>query len=199
MAFCLACSLVVSFAFKFFEWCCHDTSVSRLTRVRAQQQASSSVLSVCIVSHVAACAPFFYWGRNVGRVLDPWLLPRCRDALDVEVSFLDSGVQTILEVGEGTGDELASGLKLRWAAQVEFPSVVRLVELECRAVPLAVEGGEDIHLCSSSSRGGFWNARRRGQSASHWWTSGIRTSHGLFRCGVHRDSSRPRRPAGTNH
>ena len=40
------------------------------------------------------------------------------------------------------GDELTSGLQLQWATQTEFPSVVRLFEFNCCAIPLtAAERG----------------------------------------------------------
>ena len=65
---------------------------------------------------------------------EPWPLPpvRSRDG----GRLLDTDVQELLGVEELTGDELWSGLQLRWATQAEFPNVVKLFELSCCAIPV---------------------------------------------------------------
>ena len=67
------------------------------------------------------------------------------------------------------------GLQLQWGAQAEFPSVVRLFELDCWGIPLAAAEEEEEeegrrHLRSSGSCGcwpGFGNGRGPGRSALH--------------------------------
>ena len=55
-------------------------------------------------------------------------------------SWLDSDMQELLGTEELAGDESMSGPQLQWATETEFPSVVRLVELNCCAIPLTAAG-----------------------------------------------------------
>ena len=53
----------------------------------------------------------------------------------------------MLGAEEVTGDELAGGLRLQWAAEAEFPDFVRLFELDCCAIPrTATEGGGKVEV-----------------------------------------------------
>ena len=71
---------------------------------------------------------------------EPWPLPPVRTGLETEARLLNSEVQDIFGAEEVMGDELASGLQLQWAAQAEFPNVVRLFELYYCAIPLTSAG-----------------------------------------------------------
>ena len=70
----------------------------------------------------------------------PWPSPPVRTALELKAGLLDSQ-QEILGAEEVSGEDLASGLQLQWAAQAEFPNVPRPFELDCGAIPLPVAGG----------------------------------------------------------
>ena len=96
------------------------------------------------------------------------------------------------------------GLQLQWAAQAEFPSVLRLFEHDCWAIPLAAawrrrEGGifavptAAVAGLDLSTEGDQVEVPSIGGQAKN------RTSRGFLRCVVYRDSRRPRRPAGSNH
>ena len=70
------------------------------------------------------------------------MVPPVRTPLEIEASLLDSDVQGLLGTEELAGDETTSGPQLQWATNTEFPSVVRLFELNCCAIPLTAAGRE---------------------------------------------------------
>ena len=66
-----------------------------------------------------------------GRVIpEPWPIPPVRTPLEMEAGLLDSDVQELFETEELAGDEVTSNLQLQWVTQTEFPSVVRLFDLQ---------------------------------------------------------------------
>ena len=77
--------------------------------------------------------------------------------------MLDSDVPGILRAEEVAGDDLASGLQLQWAAQAEFPSVARLVELDCCAIPLTVAGSGGIFAVLAGAVAGLDLGTQRGE------------------------------------
>ena len=76
------------------------------------------------------------------RAVSPWPIPPARAPLEIEASFLDSDVRGLLGTEELAGDEPACGPQLQWATHTEFPTIVKLLELNCCAISLtAADGG----------------------------------------------------------
>ena len=59
----------------------------------------------------------------------------------IEASLLDSNLQGLLGTEELVGDESVVGPELQWAIHTQFPTIVRLLELNCCAIPLTAAGG----------------------------------------------------------
>ena len=93
--------------------------------------------------------------------------------------------------------EPVSGPQLQWATHTEFPTIVRLFELNCCAIPVTAAGGGSVFAaCKSSCRSGFGDAGRRSRRSPRRWAVRNCTSFGLLPGGIHRDCCRPRGPAG---
>ena len=61
--------------------------------------------------------------------VSPWPIPPARTLLGIEASLLVSDVQELFDTMELAGHEAVSGPQLQWATHTEFPSVLKLLEL----------------------------------------------------------------------
>ena len=75
--------------------------------------------------------------------------------------MLDSDVQGLFGTEELAGDEPISSFQRQWAYHTEFPSVVKLFELNCCSIPVtaAGSGGNFCSTCKSSCRLDFKTQR----------------------------------------
>ena len=121
-----------------------------------------------------------------GRAVPPWPIPPARTPLEIEASLLESDVQVLFGAEEFAGDEPVNGPQFQWATHTEFPSVVRLFELNCCSIPLTA-AGRWRHFCSackSSGQSRLGDAERQSRRSPRRWTVRSCTSFRLLRGGV---------------
>ena len=90
-----------------------------------------------------------------GRAETPWPIPPARTPLAIEARLLDSDVHSLLRTEELAGNEPVSGPQLQRATHAEFPSNVRVLELNCCAILLTAAGSGGIFAILANAVAGL--------------------------------------------